>query len=215
LVLRPQAGAWVAIVGLWIPAGILLAIGLLLAMDGYLTAAAVFGGIGLPLAVIPPAYFFRARVALDDRAIIKVGTLRRVGWCAPEAIAAIAPYTTRWAGSRWSEDRVVLESHGYAFRLADGTPIFKLSSTWWTEEDIWQLGTRLGLEGTLGRISSSGMTRPHSDVTTVVARNEAVTGLPATGTPKLQASTVGIVLIILFALGFVLFWPTITGKPYP
>jgi len=157
--LRPQARAWVAIVGLWVPAAILLGTGLFVAMGGYFAAAAVFTGIGLPLAVMPPAYFFRARVRLDDRVIVKVGIYRRVGWCAPEAVAFIAPYTTRWAGSRWSEDDFgPLESHGYAFRLTDGTPIFKLSSTWWSEEGIWQLGTRLGLEGALGGTPSSGMT---------------------------------------------------------
>jgi len=194
----------------------LLGISLLLGMGGYLTAAAVFIGMGLPLAVLPPAYFFRARVALEDRLIVKVGTLRRVGWCAPEAVASIAPYTTRWAGSRWSEDDFgPLESHGYAFRLADGTPIFKLSLRWWSEEGIGQLGIRLGLEGTLGGPASSGMTRPHRNVPGVQARDEALTGQVATGRPKLRASTVGIVLMVLFVIALVLLWPTVTGKPYP
>jgi hypothetical protein len=139
-------------------------------MGGYLTAAAVFTGLGLPLWVMPPAYFFRARVKVDDRVLVKVGTFRRVGWCAPEAVASIARYKTRWAGSLWSEDDFgQLESHGYAFKLADGTPIFKLSSTWWAEEGIWQLGTGLGLEGNLGDSSSSGMTRPSRNVPTVEA----------------------------------------------
>jgi hypothetical protein len=148
----------------------------LLAIGGYLMAAAVFTGFALPLAVLPPAYFFRARVTLEDRVIVKVGTLRRVGWCPPAAVASIAPYTTRWAGSKWSaDDFQPLESHGYAFRLFDGTPIFKLSLRWWSEEDIWQLGSRLGLKGELSGPSSSGMTRPPSDVPTVHARVEALT----------------------------------------
>ena len=160
LVLRPHGGAWAAIVGLWIPASVSLVVSLLLAKDGYWATAAVFALIGLPLALIPPAYFFRARVALEDRLLVKFGTFRRVGWSAPEAICSITPYTTRWAGSRWSADDFgPLESHGYALRLADGTPIFKLSSTWWSEQGIWQLGRRLGLDGTLEADRSAGMRR--------------------------------------------------------
>jgi hypothetical protein len=216
MVLRPHIGAWTAIIGLWIAAATLLGIGLLLAVDSYLTAAAVFIGLGLPLAVIPPAYFFRARVALENGIVVKIGTLRKVGWCAPEAVASIVPYTTRWAGSRWSADDFgQLESHGYAFRLADGTPIFKLSSTWWSEEGIWQLGTRLGLEGTLGGTSTSGMTRQHRAVPTVKPPKEALTGPPTTGTARLQARTVVVVLSVLLVIALVLLWPTISGKSYP
>ena len=93
-------------------------------------------------------------------------------------------------------------------------PIFKLSSTWWSEEGIWQLGTRLGLEGTLGGASSSGMTRPHRTLPTVEAPNEALTGLPGPGTAGLQARNVGIVLTVLLVIALVLLWPTITGRPY-
>ena len=216
MVLRPHVAAWAAIAGLWIAAAILLGIGLWLVLNGHSTAGAVFIGPALPLMLVPPAYFFRARVALENHVLVKLGTLRRVGWCASEAVTSIVPYTTRWAGSRWSQDEFgSLESHGYAFRLADGTPIFKLSSTWWSEEAIWQLGVRLGLEGTLGGTSASGMTRPDRHVPTVEARFEAQTGVPVTTTPRLQASTVGIVLIVLLVIAVAVLWPTITGKPYP
>ena len=59
--------------GLWIAAAILLGIGLWLVLNGHLPAAAVFIGLGLPLAVIPPAYFFRARVTLENHVLVKLG----------------------------------------------------------------------------------------------------------------------------------------------
>jgi len=201
---------------MWVPASVLLVISLLLAKDGHWTTAAVFTLIGLPLAAIPPAYFFRARVTLEDRVLVKFGAFRRVGWSAPEAIFSITPYTTRWTGSRWSADDFgPLESHGYALKLADGTPIFKLSSTWWSEEGIWQLGRRLGLDGTLGASSSPGMRRRRGYVAAIPLENDGQTSPSATGKQGLQASTIGIVLIVLLVIAVVLLLPLVSGKPYP
>jgi hypothetical protein len=59
------------------------------------------------------------------------------------------------------------------------------------------------------------MTRQHRAGPTVKAPKEALTGLPATGTARLQARTVVVVLSVLLVIALVLLWPTISGKSYP
>jgi len=205
--LRPRSGALIAIAALCLVGIILVGFGLILGTSGSFIASGAFAVLGIPLALLPPAYFLRARVTLDDRILVKYGLIRKIGWCPPNGLASIQTYTTRWGGSRFTNDSI--ESHGYAFLLEDGTPIFKLSYTWWSVDDIAELGRRVGLEGTLGGPSAEGMTRPLSAKTAATAH----AAYSEYAKPDPVKTTV-IVLLVLLVILAILLGPLITGKLY-
>jgi len=204
-VLRPHGKSWAVIVPLLAVAVVTMGLGLLLVRASHITFGTVVGTLGLLLGLLPIAYLLRARVVVRDHTITKFGLVRRVGSSPTDLITSIEPYTTRWAGFRWDDPDWDLVSHGYSFRLADGSPIFKLSRTWWPEGDIQSVGRAFGLEGEL--TGDSRMRRPAGYSTPASPQQ-----LPSTG---LRASTIVVVVLALSAIGLVLFWPLISGTAFP
>jgi hypothetical protein len=141
LVIRPRVAVWAGIVLLLVIAALPGTAGVAALISGHLVAGLILLGLGVVVGVPPVAYFLRARVTLQDGVLTKVGLVRKVGWSSLDAVASIQRYRTRWY---WS-DNGPWETEGYAFRLANGIPIFKLSTNWWSPEDIATLARRVGI----------------------------------------------------------------------
>jgi len=204
-VLRPHGKSWAVIVPVLAVAVGAVGLGLLFVKAGHITIGTVVGTLGLLLGLLPIAYLLRARVVVRDHTITKFGLVSKVGSSPTDLISSIEPYATRWAGSRWDDPDWDLVSHGYSFRLADGSPIFKLSRMWWPEHEIQSIGRALGLEGELR--GDSRMQRPAGYAAPASAQQPPSTGL--------RASTIVVVVLVLSAIGLVLFWPLISGRSYP
>ena len=204
-VLRPHGQSWAVIVPLLAVAVVAVGLGLLLIKASHITIGTFVGTLGLLLGLLPIGYLLRARVVVRDDTITKFGLVRKVGSSPAALVTSIEPYTTRWAGSRWDDPDWDLVSHGYSFRLADGSPIFKLSRTWWPEGEIQSVGHALGLEGEL--TGDSRMQRPAGYTAPASPQQPPSTGL--------RAGTIIVVVLVLSAIVLVLFWPLISGKSYP
>ena len=144
--IRPRRGAWVGIGCLCLLAAAPILVGVVTLLAGHPDGISSIV-LGLPIAVWPVAYFFRAEVKLADGILTKNGLLRKAGSCPTDDLGSIEAYTKVWSPSTGGGR---LTSEGYEFREKYGTVIFKLSTNWWSPKDIAQLGQQLGIRITEG-----------------------------------------------------------------
>jgi hypothetical protein len=134
--LAPRPLAW-WIVGMVLLYSLLLALGpgVVLLTIGVTDLGLFFTGYGLLLAVLPGLYTVSTSVALVDGVLSKVVFYRIGARCSVESLARI----------QWYQRGLYGFQIGYEFRRADGKPIFKLSSFWWSHKDVAELASVLGI----------------------------------------------------------------------
>lgn len=142
VVVRPRRAAWVGVLvfDALAAVAVLVGVGVVLAGDSSGFALIVMGVV---IALLPPLYFFRAKVVWANGLISKKGLFGQAQSSSTDQLGSIEPYTKTWipdtGGGSWT-------SEAYAVRRRDGTMVFELSTNWWAPKDIAELAQQLGIE---------------------------------------------------------------------